>query len=135
MIRQPVVIEFPGNVHIDDDVSINAFVHMWGNAGIKIGKRSMIASHVAITSATHDPDSRQMHKSLNTAPVVIENDVWIGAHAVIFPGVTIGEHAVVGAGAVVRADVPAYAVVAGIPAKLIRHKAIINDGTEGKLQE
>ena len=82
----------------------------------------MIASHVAISSLTHDPNSSQMHISLVARPVRMANDVWIGAHAVILPGVTVGEHAVISAGAVVRDDVPAFAVVAGAPARLVRVK-------------
>lgn len=54
--------------------------------------------------------------------VVIGNDVWIGANSVIMPGVVIGDGAVVGAGAVVTKDVPAYAVVVGVPAKIIKHR-------------
>jgi acetyltransferase-like isoleucine patch superfamily enzyme len=55
-----------------------------------------------------------------TSPVVIGNDVWIGANAVILPGVTIGSHAVVAAGAVVTKDVPGNCIVAGVPAKIIK---------------
>jgi maltose O-acetyltransferase len=83
----------------------------------------MIASHTAIVSLTHDytrPDMR--FAPAIGASVVIEDDVWIGAHAVIMPGVTIGRGAVVGAGAVVRDDVPPFAIVAGIPARLIRYR-------------
>jgi acetyltransferase-like isoleucine patch superfamily enzyme len=63
-----------------------------------------------------------MSRTLVTARVDIGHDVWIGAHAVIFPGVTIGPHAVIGAGSLVREDVPANAVVAGAPARPIRTK-------------
>ena len=52
--------------------------------------------------------------------VTIENDVWIGANCLILPGVTIGEGAVVAGGSVVTKDVPAYAIVGGTPAKIIR---------------
>jgi acetyltransferase-like isoleucine patch superfamily enzyme len=121
-IRQPTVIEVPQNVRIGDHVSIASFVHMWGNGGITIGDRTMIASHVAITSATHDPDSPEMSRTLLSERVDIGSDVWIGSHAVIFPGVAIGSHAVVAAGAVVREDVASNTVVAGAPARPIRSK-------------
>jgi len=124
--RFPCIIELPDRVSIGDDVSIASFLHIWGNGSVTIGDRVMIASHVAITSATHDPESEEMIKTLIEAPVVIENDVWIGAHAVIFPGVTIGHQSVVAAGSVVRADVPPYSIVAGVPARLVRSKKPAN---------
>jgi maltose O-acetyltransferase len=122
-IRLPTVIEFPHRVYIEDNVSINGFVHMWGNGEIRIGERTMIASHVAISSATHVTDAKIMSKTLVLQPVVIEHDVWIGAHAVILPGITIGAHAVVAAGSVVRENVEPYSVVAGVPAKVVRKKS------------
>jgi len=54
--------------------------------------------------------------------VKIGNDVWIGANAIILPGVTIGDGAIIGAGAIVTSDVPSYAVVAGVPAKVLRYR-------------
>lgn len=56
------------------------------------------------------------------APIKIGNDVWIGIDAVIFDGVNIGDGAIIGAGAVVTKDVPAYAVVVGVPAKILRYR-------------
>lgn len=123
MLRLPLHIENPELVKIGADASLNPFIHMWAGGGIEIGDRTMIASHVAITSLTHDPDSPTMYTSLIAKPVRIANDVWIGTHAAILPGVTIGEHAVVAAGSVVLEDVPAYAVVAGVPAKIVRMKS------------
>jgi maltose O-acetyltransferase len=124
-IRMPCVIESPEMVEIGDHVSIASFVHVWGNFGVRIGDRTMIGSHVAITSATHDPDHCEMHLTLSGAPVEIGNDVWIGAHSVIFPGVRIGSHAVVAAGSVVRESVPDLGVVAGVPARLVRMKVLV----------
>lgn len=119
-IRLPIVIECADRVTIHDNVSIASFVHMWGNAGIEIGPRTMIASHVAITTATHDANTERMNESLIAKPIRIEADVWIGAHSIIFPGVTLGRHSVIAAGSVVRNDVEPYTVVAGVPAKIIR---------------
>lgn len=121
-LRLPLVIEVPEKVKIFDEVSIASYVHMWGNGGITIGSRTMIASHVAITSASHDPSAEVMSKTLIESPVIIKNDVWIGAHAVIFPGITIGEHSVIGAGSVVNKDIPPYTIVAGVPATILKVK-------------
>lgn len=61
-------------------------------------------------------------QELNEKPVKIGNDVWIGANVVILPGVTIGNHVVLAAGAIVTKDIPDYAIVAGVPAKIIKFR-------------
>ena len=78
----------------------------------------MIGSHVAISSLTHDHRSVKMHDTMIAKPVIIEDGVWIGSHAVILPGVTVGAGAVIGAGSVVTRDVAPYAVVYGVPAAI-----------------
>jgi acetyltransferase-like isoleucine patch superfamily enzyme len=113
----PVVINGADHVRLGDRVSINAFVHIWGSGGVAIGDDSLIASHVAITSLTHDPKAAAFSQTLISRPVSIGRNVWIGSHAVILPGVTIGDSAVVGAGAVVTRDVAAGSVVTGVPAR------------------
>jgi len=126
-IAFPCKFEGKQNIEIGDDVSIAAFVHVWGHGGVSIGDRVLIATHVAITSLTHDYTYQNMRSApIIAKPVVIENDVWIGSNAVIMPGVTIGTGAVVGAGAVVTKDVPRYSIVAGIPAKVMKYREIIH---------
>lgn len=118
-----VVIEGRTGVSVGAYCVLNPFVHVWGHGGVRIGDRVMIASHTAITSVTHDYTADSMRFSTPVGrPVVIHDDVWIGAHAVVLPGVTIGRGAVVGAGAVVTNDVPAYAIVMGMPARVVRYR-------------
>ena len=87
--------------------------------GITIGDGTLIGHGSTLTTLNHaiDPDRRA---DMIPAPVVIGRKVWLGAAVTVVPGVTIGDGAIVGAGAVVTKDVPANAVVAGVPAKLNR---------------
>jgi len=121
-IRQPVCFEGQEKITIGDKVSIAAFVHMWGHGGIKIGSRVMIASHVAISTITHDHSREVMFDTLISKPIFIGDDVWIGSHAVILPGVTLGRGSVVGAGSVVTKDVPVDAIVVGVPAVVVNYR-------------
>ena len=93
---------------------------MWGHGGITIGNDCLIASHVSINSVTHEAKGLYRDSVLER-PVLIGNNVWIGAHAVILPGITIGNNAIIGAGAVVTKDVPDNAVMTGVPAKITRY--------------
>lgn len=122
MVYHPVVIHTPGALTIGDNTSIAPFVHMWCGAYIDIGSRCMIGSHTAITSLSHDFREEEMWKSMVKGKVVIEDDVWIGAHSVVLPGVTIGRGAVVGASSLVSKDVPPFAVVCGVPARVTGYR-------------
>ena len=91
-----------------------------------IGSHVHLAQGITVTALNHnfaDRDRRIDQQGISTQPVVIGDDVWIGANAVILPGVTIGRHCVVAAGAVVTKDVPDYCVVGGVPAKIIKNLA------------
>lgn len=123
----PFHIESPGNLEIGDYVSIGTYVHMWCQGGVKIGDRVLIGSHTEITSVTHDYKKNDMRKDTILKPVVIEDDVWLGSHSIILPGVTIGKGAVIGANSVVTKDVDAYAIMMGSPAKFYKFREIEND--------
>ena len=121
-LQWPIVINGADHLVVGDDVSINAFVHIWAQGGVTIGDSTLIASHVAITSLSHDKRAPRFSDSLVSKPVAIGSNVWIGAHAVILPGVSLGDGAIVAAGAVVTGDVPSGDIVAGVPAVSIRHR-------------
>ena len=92
---------------------------------VEIGKKVWVTAGVQILChqrdlSTHAKGKAVMDNKLVLKKVVIKNGAHIGIGAIIMPGVTIGEGAVVGAGAVVVNDVPAYSVVTGVPAKVIR---------------
>ena len=88
-----------------------------------IGHHVNLAQNVTVTGLNHnyqDADKRIDEQGVSTRPVTIEDDVWVGANAVILPGVTLGKHSVVAAGSVVSRSVPPYSVCAGSPAKVIK---------------
>lgn len=90
---------------------------------VSIGNHVNLAQGITVTALNHNfsnPSQRIDEQGVSTTPVTIEDDVWIGANAVILPGVTVGTHSVVAAGAVVTRNVPPYTLVGGVPAKVIK---------------
>lgn len=125
-IRSQVTIMSPQNVEIGHDVLLNSDCKIGGQNGIKIGNFVQLAYNVNLVSEDHAYDNpllpikKQGYKK--TGPIIVEDDVWIGANAVIMPGITIGRGAIVGANAVVTKDVEPYSIVGGVPAKLIKYR-------------
>ena len=114
-----------GFIKIGKRVSINPNVLLLGYGGIKIGNDVRIAAGTSIVAFNHNYQDKKtpIYKQGRTAKgITIENDVWIGTNCSILDGVTIEEGAVVGAGSVVTKNIVAYSVVAGNPAKVIKHR-------------
>lgn len=110
-----------GDVTIGDYTRIG--IHCTVIGPVCIGHHVNLAQGITVTALNHnfaDTNRRIDEQGISTKPVVIGDDVWIGANAVILPGVTIGRHVVVAAGAVVTKDVPENTIVAGVPAKVIK---------------
>ncbi len=132
---------FIENAYIYGDVEIGRFVNITGPGTIVhaevekicIGSFSSVAPNVSIIEFNHDmsrPTTSSIQSGIfekmpredfiSKGPIIIEEDVWIGANVVVLSGVTIGRGAVVAAGSVVNKDVPRYAVVGGTPAKVLK---------------
>ncbi|WP_332238424.1 sugar O-acetyltransferase [Sporolactobacillus sp. KGMB 08714] len=109
------------NVEIGENFFCNNNCTLLDANKIIIGDNVLLAPNVGIYTAGHciDPELR-LNKQEYTAPVVIGNNVWIGANASVLPGVTIGDHAVIGAGSVVTRDIPDNCVAVGNPCRVIR---------------
>jgi acetyltransferase-like isoleucine patch superfamily enzyme len=131
------LLVFPsgGQIDIGEWGYVGENTRIWSAASIRIGDRVLISHDVnIIDSLTHPLNPRERHEQfrvivdsghpvnvkLGERPIVIEDDVWIAAGAIILRGIKIGQCAVIGAGAVVSADVPAFCVAAGNPARIVR---------------
>ncbi|WP_407448093.1 acyltransferase [Fibrobacter sp.] len=110
-------IRSPKGISIGDGSSIGPKVLLDGRKGLTIGKNVTIAYEAIVWTLNHDYND--IHFCGKGAPVVINDYAWICSRSIILPGITIGEGAVVASGAVVTKDVPPYAVVAGVPARII----------------
>ncbi len=115
----PFYSEFGKNLRLGRGVFINMGCRFQDAGGITIGDGTLIGHGSTLTTLNHavDPNKRA---DLIPAPVILGRNVWLGASVTVLPGVSIGDGAIVGAGAVVTKDVPAHAIVAGVPAKIIR---------------
>ena len=121
-LQPPFYANWAGrNVHVGDNVYANFNLTLVDDAHIYIGERTMIAPNVTITTATHPVSPRLRARGIQyNKDVHIGRNVWIGAGAIVLPGVTIGDNSVIGAGAVVNKDIPANVVAAGVPCRVLR---------------
>ena len=112
----------PWNVEMGAHVAIDDRVNLYSADKIIIGTKVAISREAFICTASHD--ITKPNRPLVTAPIKIEDGVWIGARAIVLPGVTIGEGAVVAAGSVVTRNVDPWSVVGGNPAKVLKTREL-----------
>ena len=125
LIYPGVYLTHTYGIHVGRSFSINSGALIDGRGGIRIGDHVMVGPYAVIVSSNHDFKQAQVPMmTLDHVfnPVIIGNDVWIGAHAVINSGVKIGNGVLVSAGAVVTQDVADYQIVGGVPAKVIANR-------------
>jgi len=141
------VFAHAGQIRIGNWCFVGPGARIWSAAEITIKDRVLISHNVNVfDSLTHPIDPIQRHKQfieiatrghpkeidLGGRPIVIEDDAWIGAGAMIMRGVRIGARSIVGAGAIVTQDVPDDVLVVGNPARAVRHTNNRNNNTDGK---
>ncbi|MEG8234942.1 acetyltransferase [Pseudomonas orientalis] len=117
-------------LEIGEDVQINDYVHIGSALSIKIGNRVLIASKVFISDHNHgvykgsgkhsSPFENPATREIVSAPIIIEDDVWLGEFVCVLPGVTIGKGSIVGAMSVVTRSIPPMSIAVGSPAKVIK---------------
>lgn len=125
---------FPQNkevtLTIGDNFQMNDYVHITAAKDVRIGNNVLLASKIYISDCTHGsyagneqdshPDAVPAERPLSYAPVVIEDNVWLGEFVSVLPGVTIGKGTIVGANSVVSRNLPPYVIAVGSPAKPIK---------------
>ena len=122
IIEKPFRCDYGYNIEIGDNFFANYNFVVLDVGKVKIGNNVQIAPNVGLYTAGHPvhPDSRNSGYEYGI-DITIGNNVWLGGGVIVLPGVTIGDNAVIGAGAVVTKDIPANAIAAGNPAKVIRY--------------
>ena len=120
-IEPPLHANWGRNTHLGSNVYANFNLTLVDDTDVYIGDSVMIGPNVTIATAGHpiDPELRRKVAQFNI-PVRIGNNVWIGAGAVILPGITIGDDSVIGAGSIVTKDIPAGVVAVGNPCRVLR---------------
>lgn len=115
----PFYSDFGKNIHVGEDVFINACCHFQDHGGVTLGDGCQIGHNVVFATLNHglQPLERRI---TYPAPIILGRNVWIGSNSTILQGVTIGDNAVVAAGAVVNKDVEQGSIVGGVPARFIR---------------
>ncbi len=117
-ILTPFICDFGNRVKFGKNVFINHSAILSASGGIEFEDGVSLAPGCRIATINHDFNNR--HTLYTYGKVTIKKNAWLGMGVTVCPGVTIGKYAVVGAGAVVTKDVPDYAVVGGVPAKIIK---------------
>lgn len=120
-IEPPFHCDYGTNITLGNNVFINFNCTILDVCEVTIGNHVLIGPNVGIYTGTHpiDPNVRLTNYEFGL-PIVIEDNVWIGGHSCILPGVTIGKNSVIGSGSVVNKDIPANSIAVGNPCKVIR---------------
>ncbi len=127
-IRPHVMLRDPERIYIGDNSTIGAYNVLWAGkseAIIKIGKNVMTGPSVKIFAFNHGTKISEIpmiNQPVTEADVIIGDDVWIGANALIMPGCKIGNGVVIAAGSVITKDIPDNVIVAGVPAKIVKER-------------
>lgn len=120
-VQPPFNFDHGQNIYVGSHVFANYNLTVLDINDVVIGDNVLIGPDVGIYTINHPINAKTRNKGLGQAfPVHIGNDVWIGGHSTIVPGVTIGSNVVIAAGAVVTKDIPDNVVAGGVPAKVIK---------------
>jgi len=120
--RGSYIVAGEGEVVIGPSTYVGHRCLMYGNAGIHVGRDVLLANDVQLICGNHTFARRDVPiraQPRHGRPIVVEDDVWLGASAIVLGGVTVGHGSVVGAGAVVTHSLPPYSIARGVPARVV----------------
>ncbi len=121
VITSPFYCDYGKNISVGENFYTNHNVTILDGAKVSFGDNVFIAPDCVFSTAGHPLDTDQRNQGLEIAlPITVGNNVWIGTHVSVLPGVTIGNDVVIGAGSVVNRDIPDGVVAAGNPCRVIR---------------
>ena len=121
VITAPFYCDYGINISVGENFYTNHNVTILDGAKVSFGDNVFIAPDCVFSTAGHPLDTEQRNQGLEIAlPITVGNNVWIGMHVSVLPGVTIGNDVVIGAGSVVNRDIPDGVVAAGNPCRVIR---------------
>lgn len=121
IVISPFYCDYGHNIEVGDNFFANTNLIILDGAKVSIGNNVFIAPNVGIYTAGHPLNSQQRNTGIEYAyPIKIGNNVWIGAGAIILPGVSIGNNSVIGAGSLVNKDIPEDSLAVGNPCKVIK---------------
>jgi maltose O-acetyltransferase len=127
-IFDSIVIKFPNEIEIGNQVTINQFCYIVGKGGLKIGNDVMIGAGTKITTTSHDFEdiTKPMNQQkISCIPIVLEDDIWLGFNVVIVGGAWVGKGSILAAGSVVLSKkYPAFSILGGVPASIIRSRIV-----------
>jgi len=118
-LRPGVRVYFPENVVLGDHIVLNYDTIVMGQGGVTIGDFCVLGPKSMLVTVTHQAETLYYGNAVYQ-PITLATNVWIGAGAILLPGISVGENSVVGAGSVVTRDVEPNSVVAGVPAKKLK---------------
>lgn len=124
-VQPRVTIIQSNNFTVGRNCAINTGSYINAKGGISFGDNVLVGANVTISSGRHPIEGKNppvFERPTEPLPIIVEDDVWIGANAVIMPGVTLKKGTVVGAGAIVTKNTEEYSVVAGVPARIIKYR-------------
>ncbi len=121
VVTAPFWCDYGKNIELGENFYANHNLIILDGAKVVFGDNVFIAPNCIFSTAGHTIDYNRRNKGLEFAkPIIVENNVWIGAHVTVLPGVKIGSGSVIGAGSVVNKDIPSNVVAVGNPCKVLR---------------